>query len=78
MWLKSMYLLCCKNTKWSKSSAVAVPAKLNRHMVIAIPNTGSAEVVISKSYFDWPRLVNGNEVEFAINLATDTNKNMRW
>ena len=28
--------------KWSKSSAVAVPAKLNRQMVVAIVNTGSA------------------------------------
>ena len=63
--------------KWSKFSAVAVPAKLNGQMVVAIVNTGSAGVVISKSCFDWLGLVSDNEVEFTITLATDTNKKVR-
>ena len=28
--------------KWSKFSVVAVPASLNRHMIVAIVKTGSA------------------------------------
>ena len=52
--------------KWSKFSAVAVPAKLNGLMVVAIVDTGSAGVVILKSCFDWLGLVNDNEVEFTI------------
>ena len=35
--------------KWSKFSAVAMPAKLNGQMVVAIVDTGSAGAVISKS-----------------------------
>ena len=38
--------------KWTKYSAVAKQAKLNSHMVVAIVDTGSAGVVISKSCFD--------------------------
>ena len=38
--------------KWSKFSPVAVPAKLNGQMVVAIVNTGNAGVVIKK-VFDW-------------------------
>ena len=63
--------------KWSKFSAVVVPAKPNGQMVVAIVNTGSAGVVISKSCFDWLRLINDNEVDFTITLATDTNKKVR-
>ena len=63
--------------KWSKFSAVAVPAKLNGLMVVAIADTGSAGVVTLKSCFDWLGLVNDNEVEFTITLATDTNKKVR-
>ena len=63
--------------KWSKFSAVAVPAKLNGQMVVAIVNTGSARVVISKSCFDWLGLVDDNEVEFTITLAMYTNKKVR-
>ena len=60
--------------KWSKFSAVAVPAKLNEQMVVSIVDTGGAGVVISKSCFDQLGLVDDNEVEFTITLATDTNK----
>ena len=63
--------------KWSKFSAVAVPAKLNGKMVVAIVDTGSAGVVISKSCFDWLGLVNDNDVEFTITLTTDTNKRVQ-
>ena len=63
--------------KWSKFSAVAVPAKLNGLMVVAIVYTGSAGVVISKSCFDWLGLVSDNEVEFTITSATNTNKKVR-
>ena len=37
--------------KWSKFSAVAVPAKLNGRMVLANVDTGSAGVVIFKKLF---------------------------
>ena len=46
-------------------------------MVVAIVNMGSAGVVISKSCFDWLRLVNNDELEFTITLAMDTNKKVR-
>ena len=52
-------------------------AKLNGQMVEIIVYTGSAGVVILKSCFDWLGLVNNNEVEFTITLATDTNKKVR-
>ena len=63
--------------KWSKFSAVAVPANLNGQMVVAIVNTGSALAMILKSCFDWLGLVNDNEVKFTITLAMDTNKKVR-
>ena len=63
--------------KWSKFSAVAVQAKLNGQMILAIVDMGNAGVVISKSCFDWLGLVNDNEVELTIFSAMDTNKMMR-
>ena len=63
--------------KWVKFSAVAVPAKLNGQIVVAIVDIGSAGVVIPESCFNWLKLVNGNEVEFTITLATDANKKVR-
>ena len=51
--------------------------KLNGQMVVAIVDTGSAGVVISKSCFDRLGLVSDDEVEFTITLATDTNKKLR-
>ena len=63
--------------KWSKFSAVAVPAKLNGQMVVAIVDMGSAGVVILKGCFEWLGLVSDDEVEFTITSATDTNKKVR-
>ena len=63
--------------KWSKFSSVAVPAKLNEQMVVAIVNMGSAGVVISKSCFDWLGMVKDEEVEFKITMAINTNKKVR-
>ena len=74
---KEHAVMLLQEFKWSKFSAVAVPAKMNRQRVVAIINMGSAGVVISKSCFDWLGLVNDNEVELIITSATDTNKKVR-
>ena len=37
-----------KEFKWTKFSALALPIKLNAHTIVAIVDTGSAEVVTSK------------------------------
>ena len=44
---------------------------------MAIVDTSSAGVVISKSCFDQLGMVKDEEVEFTITLATNTNKKVR-
>ena len=61
--------------KWTKYSAVAVQAKLNSHTVVAIVDTSSVGVVISKSCFDRLGMVKDEEMEFT--STTDTNKKVR-
>ena len=56
---------------------MAVQAKINSHTVVAIVDTSSAGIVISKSCFDQLGMVKDEEVEFKITLATDTNKKVR-
>ena len=41
-----------KEFKWTKFSALALPVKLNGHVIVAILDTGSAGVVISKSCYN--------------------------
>ena len=48
---------------------MAVQAKLSSHAVVAIVDTGSAGVVISKSCFDQLGMVKDEEVEFTITLV---------
>ena len=57
--------------------ALALPVKLNGYNIVAIVNTGSAGVVISKSCYDCLWMNCDEEVEFTITSATDTNKKLR-
>ena len=66
-----------KEFKWTRFLALALPVKLFGHTIIAIVNTGSAGVVISKSCYNCLWMNCDEEVEFTITSATDTNKKLR-
>ena len=66
-----------KEFKWTKFSALSLPVKLNGHAIVAIVDTGSAGVVISKSCYNHLWMNCDEEVEFTITSATDTNKKLR-
>ena len=55
---------------------MAIPAKVNDKAVVAIVDTGSTGVVISKSCFERLGLVGDDEVEYTITSATITNKKL--
>ena len=62
-----------KDFKWIQQTAIAMKALLNKQKVVAIIDTRSSGVVISKSCFRRLGLVQDGEVKFTITLATDTN-----
>ena len=66
-----------KDLKWSQQTAIAMKALLNKQKVVAINDTGSSGVVISKSCFRRLDLMQDGEVEFTITSATDTNQKHR-
>ena len=66
-----------KEFKWTRFLALALPVKLNGHTIVAIVNTGSAGVVISKSCYNCLRMNCDEEVEFTVTSTTDTNKKLR-
>ena len=75
--VKEYAALLLKEFKWIKFLAIALPVKIFGHAFVAIVDTGSAGVVISKSCFDHLGLAGDDEVEFTITSATDTNKKVR-
>ena len=66
-----------KEFKWTRFLALALPVKLNGHTIVAIVDTGSAGVAISKSCYDRLWMNCDEEVEFTVTSATDTNKKLR-
>ena len=56
---------------------MALRACLNGQNVVAIVDTGSSGVVVSKSCFRQLKLAHNGEIEFTITLATDTNQKNR-
>ena len=61
-----------KDLKWSQQTAIALKAMINNWGVVAIFDTGSSGVVISKSCFKRLGLVQDREVNFKITSATNT------
>ena len=66
-----------KDFKWSQQKTIAMKALLNKQKVVAIIDTGSSGVVISKSCFRRLGLIQDGEVKFTITSATDTNQKHR-
>ena len=58
-----------KDLKWSQQTAIAMKALLNKQKVVAIVDTGSSGVVISKSCFRRLGLMQDGEVKFTITQA---------
>ena len=62
-----------KDFKWIQQTAIAMKALLNKQKVVAIIDTRSSGVVISKSCFRRLGLRQDREVKFVITSATETN-----
>ena len=66
-------LLLVKDFTSSQKTAMALRACLNGQNVVAIVDTRSSRVVVSKSCLWRLKLVHNGEIEFTIILATNTN-----
>ena len=74
---KQCIAMVVKDFKWSQQKVITMKALINKQKVVAIINTGSLGVVISKSCFRRLGLMQDGEVKFTITSATDTNRKHR-